>query len=202
MNSQRRSLELTSSLPAWGAWVGIPTKPDAPRCSLVAPRMGSVGWNIASAAMQSASSSRSPHGERGLEYLFWHHRDAEIRSLPAWGAWVGIVALFGLCPLTRVAPRMGSVGWNSVSVCALRNRCRSLPAWGAWVGISMRSNIKPHLESLPAWGAWVGITPERQDRLIDTVAPRMGSVGWNTFTAARYASTTGRSPHGERGLEL
>ena len=55
------------SLPAWGAWVGIQRKPASHAIPPVAPRMGSVGWNIFTSREDRADIGRSPHGERGLE---------------------------------------------------------------------------------------------------------------------------------------
>ena len=60
---------------------------------LVAPRLGSVGWNLLESNIWLDESSRSPHGERGLEY--------DEASEP--------VFAFG------VAPRMGSVGGNPMA---------------------------------------------------------------------------------------
>ena len=95
-----RGLELISayifraravSLPAWGAWVGIYKEAKKYGDYLVAPRMGSVGWNIYADTDSLHLVGRSPHGERGLEY-------------DKTGVW---------CWIYAVAPRMGSVGWNT-----------------------------------------------------------------------------------------
>ena len=75
-------------------------------------------------------------------------------SLPAWGAWIEIIAISGL---------------------DIENE--SLPAWGAWIEIPaklVRNSFS--LPSLPAWGAWIEITIVSKINGTTIVAPRMGSV--------------------------
>ena len=39
---------------------------------------------------------RSPHGGRGLKYLSAHNRSLRNRSLPAWGAWIEIERIYNV----------------------------------------------------------------------------------------------------------
>ncbi len=56
------------SLPAWGAWIEIPSARRTKR----------------------AEKGRSPHGGRGLKLLITVSLKLDFRSLPAWGAWIEI----------------------------------------------------------------------------------------------------------------
>ena len=96
---------------------------------------------------------RSPHGERGLKWLFINHSSIGTGSLPAWGAWIEI-----------------SSGGGSAAVAS------SLPAWGAWIEIQDRGYGLKKLASLPAWGAWIEISSVKPSSFRRMVAPRMGSV--------------------------
>ena len=116
---------------------------------------GERGLKSASGSGSGKDTRRSPHGERGLKSLDWDIKFLKYRSLPAWGAWIEIVAS---------ASRTGSVP--------------SLPAWGAWIEIGQVYNTLGVFESsLPAWGAWIEMpyNPLHTVRR-NTVAPRMGSV--------------------------
>ena len=54
-------------------------------------------------------AGRSPHGERGLKYLFVPFLEAFKVSLPTRGAWIEIVAKKEEANMDKVAPHTGSV---------------------------------------------------------------------------------------------
>ena len=185
--------------------------------------MGSVGWNRTFRSSNRRCLGRSPHGERGLEFFrcdLWlglicrsphgerglecislYYNLQRITSLPALGAWVGIELVIFASTSTPVAPRMGSVGWNYCSLlCLTRGSSRSPHGERGLESLRCSPFLKDQ-SSLPAWGAWVGIRLYRMDIIKISVAPRMGSVGWNMREALRHHRHPRRSPHGERGLE-
>ena len=56
-----------------------------------------------------ALAGRSPHGERGLKYLFVPFLEAFNVSLPTRGAWIEITRRNGNISVKDVAPHTGSV---------------------------------------------------------------------------------------------
>ena len=81
--------------------------------TVVAPRMGSVGWNrfkLFNARVETCVAPRM--GSVGWNVHRLGRTKDYGRSLPAWGAWVGIPSQVMLRLGNDVAPRMGSVGWN------------------------------------------------------------------------------------------
>ena len=52
---------------------------------------------------------RSPHGERGLKYLFMLHKRRYNMSLPVCGAWIEIINEGLEDEISVVAPRVWSV---------------------------------------------------------------------------------------------
>ena len=103
---------------------------------LVAPRMGSVGWNAFFVLQAMKSSLVAPR----MGSVGWNNYGETGKVI------------------VRVAPRMGSVGWNPWDIAKKHGCGTSLPVWGAWVGIFLRLHClaSPSM-SLPVWGAWVGI---------------------------------------------
>ena len=82
---------LPVSLPAWGAWVGISIGSCLGIQPLVAPRMGSVGWNYDKPIALEARDIVAPRmGSVGWNPMCLLAQGVRVASLPAWGAWVGI----------------------------------------------------------------------------------------------------------------
>ena len=155
--------------------------------------------------MKSTTSSRplgrSPHGERGLKLCCcllctcrkpslpsrgaWieicgnprHTRDH--RSLPSRGAWIEIGFWLELsCSRVRRSPH-GERGLKSSTLRPAPNCLLSLPSRGAWIEMNKKKLSLRILQSLPSRGAWIEIFEVRLDG----------------------KPTSGRSPHGERGLK-
>ena len=147
------------------------------------------------------SSSRSPHGERGLKFHPAISPEGRIGSLPSRGAWIEIL------PVPKPAPRPTSRsphGERGLKLAAdgrfvvaqgrrsphgergLKYRVRawerspktSLPSRGAWIEIVHEVNLICHyLGSLPSRGAWIEITEILPFlRVEQLVAPLTGSV--------------------------
>ena len=141
--------------------------------------MGSVGWNVDISYLGNDKPRRSPHGERGLEYKGRGTLSLLSIVAPRMGS-VGWNSCSHLnIASQQVAPRMGSVGWNR----AIREEC----------GFSQRRS--PHGERGLEWERYRCCSPQVP------VAPRMGSVGWNFSLGIWRSFSSSRSPHGERGLE-
>lgn len=62
---------------------------------------------------------RSPHGERGLKYLFMLHKRRYNMSLPVCGAWIEI----------------------SKNILWISGALKSLPARGAWIEMTYRNKL-------------------------------------------------------------
>ena len=52
---------------------------------------------------------RSPYGERGLKYAYFHRAALPLGSLPVRGAWIEINFIRDAVVIAFVAPRTGSV---------------------------------------------------------------------------------------------
>jgi len=78
---------MVQSHPAWGAWIEISI----------------ILYNI------FLKKCRTPHGVRGLKYIFGYIQINPNWSHPAWGAWIEIEMNICLHSCRFVAPRMGCV---------------------------------------------------------------------------------------------
>ncbi len=146
----------------------------------VAPRMGSVDWNPWASLWRWPGYRRSPHGERGLKFRWYHFADCCTEVAPRMGSVDWNRRKLNSTGLVMVAPRMGSVDWNIAVAIVIMIFLWSLPAWGAWIEIMVRQSLAMSFK----------------------VAPRMGSVDWNKRLNYQHTMNCGRSPHGERGLKL
>ena len=70
------------SLPMRGAWIGISFVMASGSSPEVAPHAGSVDWNKPAPRAALESHSRSPCGERGLEFLTNQVSASETRRSP------------------------------------------------------------------------------------------------------------------------
>ena len=128
------------------------------------------------------SSSRSPHGERGLKFVLpggdspWHKRSLPSRgawieillvghvvlilwSLPARGAWIEIAADHEPVYIDSSRSPQGERGLKYESGAYNSFLFGSLPARGAWIEIRSGKYTRAVVPSLPARGAWIEICP-------------------------------------------
>ena len=98
-------------------------------------------------------SRRSPHGERGLKYIYTSLSSIQRASLPTRGAWIEI-----------------SGSWTN------RLSSVSLPTRGAWIEIAALSASSAAQSSLPTRGAWIEMDGQAQLIPYKEVAPHTGSV--------------------------
>ena len=83
------TLDLTSSLPAWGAWIEILAAVGS-LCGLGRSPHGERGLKSPRNLLPCPAARRSPHGERGLKFGKFIDGLSVRLSLPAWGAWIEI----------------------------------------------------------------------------------------------------------------
>ena len=141
------------SLSSWRAWIEIVGmkcwKPRTP--SLSSWR----AWIEITSCKQSESdaSRRSPHGERGLKYMFPPFDGFMRKSLSSWRAWI------------------------EISGQGIRNRgLQSLSSWRAWIEMRRQSLLSSGMTSLSSWRAWIEIVSGVVSGLSSFVALLMESV--------------------------
>ncbi len=79
----------------------------------------------------------------------------------------------------------------------------SRPAWGAWIEINgSKQDGLERKRSRPAWGAWIEIFARRCYPAIRSMSRPAWGAWIEIAAASRYgADTSGRAPHGARGLK-
>ena len=175
--------------------------------------------------MCSASSRRSPHGERGLKFAVgavfgnpkaslpargaWieilHRKKGLARtcaSLPARGAWIEMIAFSIVASFFSCRSPHGERGlkYNAMEKCVFLNK--SLPARGAWIEISLEPN-RPYITARRSPHGERGL----KYKLPRLSAPARRSLpargAWIEISLIAKLRTVCacRSPHGERGLK-
>ena len=121
---------------------------------------------------------RSPHGERGLKLTYEEILGKLNKSLPAWGAWIEIVA--------RVENHDEAGGRSPHGERGLKFVSEIKEAWDS--------------SSLPAWGAWIEIIRKHGAYMTEGRSPH-GERGLKLRFYITDDHNVSRSPHGERGLK-
>ena len=163
--------------------------------------MGCVDWNAKTVKGEYKKISRTPHGVRGLKYKGCRKSVSGHRRTPHGVRGLKFINKMERFPWKSVAPRMGCVDWNFavIFICIC---CNSRTPHGVrGLKCDKVPNITVHKQSHPAWGAWIEIYLCFIYVLSDFVAPRMGCVDWNGLLMQIEHLTTGRTPHGVRGLK-
>ena len=126
-----------SSLSSRRAWIEIiRMKVQEVIQNLVALLTESVDWNWVTNAILSATSGRSPHGERGLKYHTFTCFATLLQSLSSRRAWIEIIFLSSFKSIYFfVALLTESVDWNRSRRIAVYMCGRSLSSRRAWIEI-------------------------------------------------------------------
>ncbi len=164
------------SLPAWGAWIEISASTLKFFSRIVAPRMGSVDWNLRMSMCAFAWAFAPRMGS-----VDWNrHSHAPSHCL-------------------ALAPRMGSVDWNYMQT-LMGDITDSLPAWGAWIEIWWPGGdswlpVAPRMGSVD-WNIHTFMLTCCED----SRSPH-GERGLKLQVQNIFQYLPSRSPHGERGLK-
>ena len=201
INEHTKHNSAKTSRPAWGAWIEMHSmRPFAQGASSRAPHgarglklylrapppggisgrapHGARGLKWRSAPGVAFTTCRAPHGARGLKYAHKHSQHINLRSRPAWGAWIEIPGSPGR-PLRRPQRRAphGARGLKSQVVLAHTQQGGGRAPHGARGLKLVPPRPKPPAGmSRPAWGAWIEMMNQPETHLPPAVAPRMGRV--------------------------
>ena len=142
------------SLSSWRAWIEM-LSPEAP-CPHVPSLSSWRAWIEIddSKLLCDDCCSRSPHGERGLKWHFWHPEHLGSASLSSWRAWIEI----------RIIR-------SALGICS-----GSLSSWRAWIEIRYEPLSRLEERSLSSWRAWIEITTRSSNPTSCGVALLMESV--------------------------
>ena len=169
------------------------------------------------------STSRSPHGERGLKYTILVKGGVVEQSLSSWRAWIEICDSLrrahvwkslsswrawiemktGRMPPTPATCRSphGERGLKYDSHGAAQDHRRSLSSWRAWIEIRPRPCRCRQFRSLSSWRAWIEIRRTIPSSNRPTSRSPHGERGLKLVEGAGGLGVGRRSPHGERGLK-
>ena len=99
-----------------------------------------------------------------------------MMSLPAWGVWIEIHISHNRKKQLESRSPHGECGLKSRNRGNVQKILSSLPAWGVWIEMRNTVGELSGLRSLPAWGVWIEMFITSEKKLMENVAPRMGSV--------------------------
>ena len=167
------------SLSSWRAWIEmlLATRPSYPTSSR-SPH-GERGLKSKHRESRRLLCRRSPHGERGLKFRINRHGQMPIWSLSSWRAWIemDIAGRLFQCRVGRSPHGERGLKWHVRFQGAVEDR--SLSSWRAWIEIDSRTSKESRTTSRSPHG-------ER---------------GLKLYVAGNTVSFRSRSPHGERGLK-
>ena len=126
--------------------------------------------------MVPVSSSRVPHGTRGLKFDYLVLNQYNQMSRPAWDAWIEIIRSPSSIEYHSSRPAWDA--WIEMQVFGRYSCCRGSRVPHGTRGLKSDTNFHVFIfcSSRPAWDAWIEILTRVAYGLDAAVASRMGRV--------------------------